>query len=168
MLNYIKMLDEIEEARQKTYEGQKCSGEEMASLCLDIVAKAAACSNMDAHTVLPKTAETMVPDVKGRTYEGKRVYTSENFCYSNARKGDYVEESVVDGVTDMLPPVYMTSTCVQVGEPYSYCEDPDTGKWLATYITFKFVALWGENDIWEYCGHCFLGENVERGRKIYL
>ena len=45
-----------------------------------------------------------------------------------------------------------------------YSEDPRTGEWKATYATFKKVGGEWPYGIWQYCGHCFRGENVERGK----
>lgn len=95
---------------------------------------------------------------------GKRVFTQDDFDYSEAKIGDYVEQAIVDDAMNCLPPVCMSSACSQIGEPYSHREDPDTGKWRATYATFKRVTS-GMDGIWEYCGHCFNGETVERGKE---
>lgn len=98
------------------------------------------------------------------TYNGKEVWTRETFDYSKVQAGDYVDQAVVDDAMDCLPPTCMSSQCSQMGEPYSHRQDPDTGKWRATYATFKRVAgMWPEG-VWEYCGHCFRGETVERGK----
>lgn len=97
-------------------------------------------------------------------YEGKEVWTEETFSYQTVQVGDYVDQAVVDNAMDCLPPVCMTSQCSQMGEPYSHREDPETGKWRATYATFKRVGGEWPNGIWQYCGHCFRGENVERGK----
>lgn len=96
------------------------------------------------------------------TYNGKQVYTLETFSYSKAQVGDFVSQEVVDNAMDCLPPACMTSECAQMGEPYSHREDPATGKWRATYATFRRITE-GRDGIWQYCGHCFCGENVERG-----
>ena len=98
-----------------------------------------------------------------REYNGKEVWTQDSFDYSKVQIGDYVEQAVVDDAMDCLPPACMTSACAQMGEPYSHREDERTGKWRATYATFKRVTS-GRDGIWEYCGHCFCGENVERGK----
>ena len=97
-----------------------------------------------------------------RFYKGKEVLTQNTFDYSTAQVGDYVEQAVVDDAMDCLPPACMGAACSQMGEPYSHREDPDTGRWRATYATFKrcFDAPGG----WEYCGHCFQGETMERGK----
>lgn len=96
------------------------------------------------------------------TYNGRKVFTQDDFDYGAARPGDYVEDAVVDEAMNTLPPAGMRSDCSQLGEPYSHQEDPDTGKWRATYATFKRIT----HGIWEYCGHCFMGENRERGREV--
>ncbi len=97
-------------------------------------------------------------------YNGKVVLTEDTFNYNTVQIGDYVEQAVVDEAMDMLPPACMRSDCSQLGEPYSHREDPETGKFRATYVTFKKVAGKWPNGIWQYCGHCFRGENVERGQ----
>ena len=101
-------------------------------------------------------------------YNGKEVFTQDTFSYEDIEIGDYVEQAVVDDAMNMLPPACMRSSCSQVGEPYSHRQDPDTGKWRATYTTFKRVTS-GNDGIWEYCGHCFCGENEERGKDpVYI
>ena len=37
-------------------------------------------------------------------YEGKEVWTQENFSYQDVKIGDYVEQAVVDDAMDCLPP----------------------------------------------------------------
>lgn len=96
-------------------------------------------------------------------YNGKPVWTEDTFDYGEVQPGDYVEQAVVDDAMDCLPPACMRSDCSQMGEPYRHRLDPKTGKWRATYATFKRVAGQWPDSIWEYCGHCFCGENTERG-----
>lgn len=98
-----------------------------------------------------------------RSLNGKPVWTEDNFDYSTVKVGDYVEQAVVDNAMNCLPPACMTSECAQLGEPYSHREDPKTGRWRPTFATFKRVTS-GPDGIWQYCGHCFQGENVERGK----
>ncbi len=97
------------------------------------------------------------------TYNGKEIWTQETFDYSKVQIGDYVDQAVVDNAMDCLSPACMSSRCSQLGEPYSHRQDPDTGKWRATYATFKRVAGTWPEGVWEYCGHCFCGETAERG-----
>ena len=42
--------------------------------------------------------------------------------------------------------------------------DPETGRLRPTYYTFKRVAGTWPNGIWQFCGCCFQGETVPRGR----
>lgn len=91
-------------------------------------------------------------------YNGEHVYTLDDFRYAKDYIGSYVSDSVVEDAMNCLPPACMRSDCSQIGEPYSHCQDPETGKWRATYATFKKVA----EGIWQYCGNCFRCENVER------
>ena len=95
-------------------------------------------------------------------YQGKEVYTQDTFSYDKARIGDYISQAVVDDAMDCLPPACMTSECAQMGEPYSTRQDPDTGRYRNTYATFRRVTG-GRDGIWQFCGHCFQGENTERG-----
>lgn len=97
-------------------------------------------------------------------YERKEVWTEETFDYQKVQIGDYVDQAVVNNAMNCLPPAHMTSQCSQMGEPYSHREDPETGTLRATYATFKKVAGEWPNGIWQYCGHCFRGETVERGK----
>ena len=100
-------------------------------------------------------------------YRGKEVFTQETFSYAAAKPGDYVVQAVVDDAMDCMLPACMSSRCAQMGEPYSHRLDPVTGRWRATYNTFKRCL--DAEDIWEYCGKCFCGENVERGHEpVYV
>lgn len=99
-------------------------------------------------------------------YNGKAVLSSDNFSYSGVRIGDYVEQAVVDDAIDCVPTACMGPNCSQMGEPASQRVDPDTGEWRLTYHTFKRVAGAGTNGVWQYCGRCFGGENVEHGDSI--
>lgn len=71
--------------------------------------------------------------------------------------GDTVTEDVYDYYLDLLPPATMRRGLLQVGEPAEHIEDPETGKWRATYATFANV-----NGEWYYAGECFRGETVNR------
>lgn len=42
-------------------------------------------------------------------YNGKPIFTQENFNYSEAKIGDYVEQAVVDDAMDCLPPASMSA-----------------------------------------------------------
>lgn len=91
-------------------------------------------------------------------FNGKKVFTQEEFDYSKAQIGYYVDADVVMDAMDCLPPACMRLSCAQMGEPYSHRQDPNTGKWRNTYTTFKCVQGEFSEGVWEYCGHCFLGE----------
>lgn len=96
-----------------------------------------------------------------KTYNGKRLVTMKDWIDnfdSCCSKGDYVEEEIVNQIINAVPPACMRDSCMQSGEPYSHEEDPETKQWKPVYTTFKKVAP----GIYEYCGHCFRGENVEK------
>ena len=97
-------------------------------------------------------------------YDGTPIFTQENFDYSKAEIGDYVEQAVVDDAMDCLPPASMSARCAQMGEPYSHREDPETGRLRPTYYPFKRAAGSGPNGIWQCCGCCVQVETVPRGR----
>ncbi len=96
-------------------------------------------------------------------YNGKEVLTQETFSYATVQIGDYVEQAVVDDAIDCMPTVSVSSRCSQMGEPQSHRLDPKSGRWRATYATFKRCP--DVAGVWEYCGRCFRGENEERGRE---
>ena len=96
-------------------------------------------------------------------YNGKEVYTQETFSYQTIQIGDYVDSDVVMEAMDCLPPACMKMSCAQMGEPYSHRQDPDTGKWRPTFATFRCCKGNWREGVWRYCGHCFAGENTERG-----
>lgn len=73
------------------------------------------------------------------------------------RLGDEVTEELVDYFMDLLPPAYMSYGMLQVGEPYSHEQDPDTGKLRATYTTF--IKSEGK---WKYVGECFYKQEINR------
>lgn len=95
-------------------------------------------------------------------YNGKTVFDCDNFDLNVCNVGDYVRQEVVDDFMNLLPPACQTSACAQLGEPYSERYDSERKKYRNTYVTFKRVT-YGDNAVWQYCGHCFCGETVERG-----
>ena len=103
-----------------------------------------------------------------KEFNGKKLVTMEDWTDSFdsiCNVGDYVEEQIVDEMINCLPPVCMRSDCMQCGEPYSHEVDPKSKRLRPTYSTFKKVA----DGVYEYCGHCFCGDNVERGNEpIYI
>lgn len=110
--------------------------------------------------VVETTYEGKVPQ-PCREYNGKRVYNRDWWFYDAAQIGDLVEEEVVDDAMNALPPACMRSDCMQMGEPSDSRID-ENGKGRSTYETFKRIA----EGIYEYCGDCFKGENVQRGTNI--
>lgn len=98
------------------------------------------------------------------TYDGREVLTQDTFRYSEARPGVLVDAEVVMEAMDCLPPACMTLRCAQIGEPYSHREEPDTGRWRATYATFRCLQGGWDKGVWEYMGHCFRGKTEERGK----
>ena len=97
-----------------------------------------------------------------RTYNGRQVLNEDwNFGIGTMEIGDYVEEEVVNDYIYCMPPACMRSDCSQLGEPETERYDEVSGKWRNTYETFKYVT----DNVWEYCGDCFKGENVKRGKE---
>ena len=76
---------------------------------------------------------------------------------------DLVTQDVVDYYVNALPPVTALYGCTQLGEQYADMLDPTTGRTAPTYATFRRVHPCG---IWVYCGHCFAGEDTERGEAL--
>lgn len=94
-----------------------------------------------------------------REYRGRQVYNRDWILTTDCLEiGDLVEEEIVDYIINLVPPACMRSDCCQCGEPAS-CRIDENGKTRSTYITFKKI----NEDVWEYCGECFRGENTQRG-----
>lgn len=90
-------------------------------------------------------------------YHGKKVCNMEWYCGIGALEiGDLVDASIVDQIINCLAPACMRSDCTQLGEPTDHRMDGD--KLKPVFATFRKV----EDNIWEFCGSCFQGENVER------
>jgi hypothetical protein len=87
----------------------------------------------------------------------RKIYTPENFLYDKACIGDLVSEPVINEVIGVLPPVYLTRDCVQMGEPVATRKSED-GTWRFVYYTFKRV----DKEVWEYRGCCFEGETTPK------
>lgn len=74
--------------------------------------------------------------------------------------------SISDGKRSLKRSTERTSDFPELKEKpldrhYGMRQDPTTGAWRSTYATFKRCL--DVSGIWEYCGHCFSGETVERG-----
>lgn len=80
------------------------------------------------------------------------IYTPDNFLFEKAQVGDLVNEAVIDNVIGILPPAYLTATCVQTGEPVATRKDTD-GRYRYVYHTFNRL----DKDLWVYKGCCFIG-----------
>ena len=74
--------------------------------------------------------------------------------------GDLVTDDVYDNFLNILPPATMSKNLLQVGEPANHVEDPQTGKYRPTYMTFTRV-----DGQWRYAGECFARETVDRSRR---
>lgn len=103
-----------------------------------------------------------VPLSEPKMYKGKEVVDKEHYFGLDAHEiGDYFTEDMVNYFMDLLPPACMRSNCSQIGEPCSSRID-GKGEGRTTYSTFKKV----DDEIWEYCGDCFRGENYMHGKDI--
>lgn len=92
---------------------------------------------------------------------GKKVYSfHEISSLGELKKGDYVTQEIADYVLGALPPACMRSNCLQLGEPYSTRVD-ENGHERLIFLTLARVDR--AAGIWQFCGYCFQGENVERG-----
>lgn len=70
-----------------------------------------------------------------------------------AKVGDIVDEGIVNWFAECVPPITYNSDLIQCGEAYGHRDNPRTGRFEGTYITFAKV-----DDKWIYKGHCFFGE----------
>lgn len=95
-------------------------------------------------------------------YNNRPVYDTNTLDYSVIKVGDYVTTEVVNEAMDLLPPVCMRSSCSQIGEPHSHKLDERCGRYRPTFATFCVEPL---TNLWKFCGYCFAGEVVERGKE---
>lgn len=119
---------------------------------------------LDFAWVLEATEENrtkLLNEIMRRAGINARIVTREDWAAAGTlekamQPGDYVAAEIVDELRDCLPP--MTDRCdlFQAGEPYDYREEPETGKYRATYTTFVRDKIG-----WYYCGHCFAGRREE-------
>lgn len=90
----------------------------------------------------------------------EQLYTRDTFRYHADLIGCRVTADVVEDMVNALPPACMRSNCTQNGEPYIHRQDPDTGWYRPAFATFKKLS----DTVWEFCGFCFRGENMPRGK----
>lgn len=98
--------------------------------------------------------------VSCRRYNGKRIFNEDMMYFDALTIGDLVEGDVIENSRNTLPPACDRSDCMQIGEPYSTRID-ESGKWKTTFLTFKEIS----DKIWEFCGDCFIGENIQTGKR---
>ena len=92
-------------------------------------------------------------------YDGRKVYNIDwNYGIDAMNIGDLFDEEVVEHYRNCLMPACDRADCMQLGEISSTRVD-ESGNFRNTYETFKKIA----DGIWEYCGDCFRGENIQRG-----
>ena len=117
---------------------------------------------MDHELFIEEVEYEGVPLSESQLYNGKEVIDKEHYFGLDACEiGSYFTEDMVNDFMNMLPPACWRSDCAQIGEPSSHRID-ENGNGKATYATFKRIA----EGIWEYCGDCFRGENVKRGKEL--
>ena len=117
---------------------------------------------MDHELLIEEVDYEGVPLSESKIYNGKEVIDEMHYFGLDACEiGDYFTEDMVMDFMYALPPVCMRSDCSQMGEPITRRID-DHGKCRNTYETFKKIS----DDIWEYCGDCFRGENMRRGKEL--
>lgn len=92
---------------------------------------------------------------KRRKCNNKKVYNWDWFYCDALDEGDYVEAEVVEYFMNCIPPACYRSDCAQIGEAYNSIPD-STGNFRSTFMTFKRY----DSNTWEFCGYCFIGENV--------
>lgn len=103
-----------------------------------------------------------VPLSESVFYNGKEVIDKEHYFGLNAHEiGSYFTENMINEFMNMLPPACRRSDCSQIGEAAGHKID-EAGNSRVTYATFKRIT----EGVWEYCGDCFKGENVQRGEEL--
>ena len=78
----------------------------------------------------------------------------EDFCLP----GDEVDGEMVEHFINAIPPIKMSSQCVQEGESHSTEFDNNVGRYRNTYATFHRIG----GGKWIFDGYCFYGENTNR------
>jgi hypothetical protein len=67
------------------------------------------------------------------------------------KPGDVVDEEIYSYFLNAMPPAFMSSKLIQIGEPYDHVN----GK-----ATFSTLQLGPEG--WIYRGNCYRGESIQR------
>ncbi len=75
-----------------------------------------------------------------------------------AKVGDVVDEGIVNWFAECVPPITYNSDLIQCGEAYGHRDNPRTGRFEGTYITFAKTG-----DKWIYKGICFYKEYEDVG-----
>ena len=75
-----------------------------------------------------------------------------------AKVGDVIDEGIVNWFAECVPPITYNSDLIQCGEAYGHRDNPRTGRFEGTYITFAKTG-----DKWIYKGICFYKEYEDVG-----
>ena len=76
--------------------------------------------------------------------------------------GDEVDQEMVDYFCGTLPPQTMTSTVIQIGEPYDHCRNKHRK------LCPVFPTIQRSGDQWFYRGLCFAGETQQAQHHIFV
>ncbi len=94
-----------------------------------------------------------------KRFNGKVVYNSDYLYWNALQAGEYVTGQVAQYIENAMMPACQRTDCLQLGEP-SATKIDDEGRERNVFITLRKVT----DEVYEYCGKCFRGENAERGR----
>lgn len=75
---------------------------------------------------------------------------------------DEIDQEMVNYFCKKLPPQTMTSTVIQIGEPYNHYMDKSR-KWHPVFPTIKRIK-----DQWIYKGLCFSGDTKQARHHIFI
>lgn len=82
--------------------------------------------------------------------------TGRKSIYDYLRKGDVVDECLVQHFMNILPPRALSHRYLQTGEPFSHVYDIDR-RLRPTFMTFAKC-----NGVWRFYGNCFSYETVDK------
>lgn len=88
-----------------------------------------------------------------KNWEESGLPTFRDYC----KPGDIVDKDIVDYFMSCYPPLSMSSSYVQCGEPCTN-EMDDNNKYRLTYVTFVRIS----SSQWRFVGYCFEGETTNR------